>query len=1811
MNRTYRLVWNRALRVVQVASELSSSEGAAADGTNAAPPRMTRLFSALLAAGLCLSSAVVFAQNAAPGGSGNSAAAGRVLSGAGGAGNGTGGQATHVGSSFDASVIDGASANNGVGGSGASGIDDPEGATGVGGAGGAVGAPGTVIVGGRGGDGSTGHAPGGGGGGGAGVYTTATSYNVSATTITGGAGGHGGGQDLIAGGAGGGGGGAGLVSGVASGFVLNLSAGQSITGGAGGAGGAGSTTGVSVGGGGGGGGDGVLITGTAGKVTNANGATITGGVGGAAGGGNSASGGSGASGAGIRALASGLHVTNNGTIAGGAATGNGAAGNAIVTQDSADIENYGTLAGGAFTGGHASALLFNGAGNVLGLHAGTVIQGAIELASNASASIVADAAVSLNGVTLDGGTADVVFNATNGGSIDLGGDLTGTGTVRSTGVGSLTLDNVNLTGSLALSHTGGTHTAGTVQTTGAQTYLGGVTLDGATLFSSASNIGFNGVTAGTDALSVTAGGTITASGVVTLGGSSVFTALGHDITMTNAGNRFAGLLTATGRNIAIASNSALSVGPVSATGNVTLTGTAITLQNDLQATGTLTLTGDSVTQTAGGVVVGTLTGSTTGDFVLASTNNAIATLGNLTAQNATLAGATPVNITGTVNVQSLALSSAGRSVLTGTLTSTGNITLQSGTELAVGGGGTTGALTGNVVDNGTLSFNRSNNVSFTGDLSGAGALVKNGAGKLLFDGDGSGFTGNTTVSAGSLIVGSAANSTAVLGGPNGAGAGVTVNGSGTLGGHGTIATNVDVLSGGTLSPGNSVGTLTVDGNLTLEQGSTLQAEFGGLGSGDQVVVSGNLALNGATLNVVDAGGMTNGVYNLFSTGGTLSTSNGGLVLGTTPPGHPLTLQYLTSFGQVNLIDNSTSNLSFWNANGLASATQMGGGTGVWSTTAPNWTDATGTQPNGQMSPQPGFAIFGGAAGTVTVDGTPGQLQATGMQFLTDGYTLTGDSVQLLTTDGTTPIIRVGDGTASSAPYTATVSSVLTGNQGMEKADAGTLVLTAANTYTGNTVVSGGTLAVSADNNLGDAANGVTLQGGTLGITGTSFTTTDRALTLASGTGGTLAVADAGNVFNWHGGITGAGTLTVQGPGTLLLDHANSYTGDTVVNGTLQLAANGAIGTGALVLNGGSRVALYAPGTTLANSVVVGGETTLDTGAGTATLTGAVSSAAGSDTSLDIVHKTGTGTLLLANAVSLGAVNIDAGTLQIGNGATSGSLAGNVVNNGALVFQRADNTSFGGVLSGAGTVSKLGAGNLQLTGDSSAFAGSTTVSSGSLQVDGSLGGSLTFASGTTFTGNGTAGNVTLQSGSILSPGGAGIGKLATAGDLTVAAGTQYSLDLDNTGHSDMVSVGGKATLQGGSVVSLASAAGKWSPTATYTILTAANGVSGTFSNVSSNLAFLTPQLAYTANAVNLTLTRNDILFADIGATRNQKATAAAIESIGEDQPVFDTVVKLDAASARRAYDQLSGEIHANLQGAIADDDRYKREAINQHLLTQFADETEDSFATWASAWGHRGHHDEDGNASKLDASGSGVFVGADKGIADRSRIGVALGSGRVSADARDDSASGNTLTAAIYGGADFGDVMIQAGGIYSRYDIDTHRTVDVDSLAGRLSGTTKAHSLQGFVEGSYEFRWDSGALAPFLNITQQQLRTNSSDERGSNAALHVMGNKSDLTYGTLGVRGRKDFGEDGRFGIFGSVGWQHAAGDTDTSSKQRFLEGGNVFEVMGTPVGKNAGVGVFGVRFLATPTVTIDASWNGQFASEAKDQSARLALNWVF
>jgi autotransporter-associated beta strand protein len=75
-------------------------------------------------------------------------------------------------------------------------------------------------------------------------------------------------------------------------------------------------------------------------------------------------------------------------------------------------------------------------------------------------------------------------------------------------------------------------------------------------------------------------------------------------------------------------------------------------------------------------------------------------------------------------------------------------------------------------------------------------------------------------------------------------------------------------------------------------------------------------------------------------------------------------------------------------------------------------------------------------------------------------------------------------------------------------------------------------------------------------------------------------------------------------------------------------------------------------------------------------------------------------------------------LQIGNGGTSGSIAGNVTNDAALVFNRSDAVTFGGDIGGSGTVAKLGAGVLSLTG-ANTYTGVTVIDAGTLSVNGSI------------------------------------------------------------------------------------------------------------------------------------------------------------------------------------------------------------------------------------------------------------------------------------------------------------------------------------------------------------------------------------------------------------------------------------------------------------------------------------------------------------
>ncbi|MBB3147592.1 autotransporter-associated beta strand protein [Phyllobacterium trifolii] len=204
--------------------------------------------------------------------------------------------------------------------------------------------------------------------------------------------------------------------------------------------------------------------------------------------------------------------------------------------------------------------------------------------------------------------------------------------------------------------------------------------------------------------------------------------------------------------------------------------------------------------------------------------------------------------------------------LTGTGTAVTNWNIQDGT-LQVGNGGTSGSVIGNLTtaSAGTLAFNRSDTFSFNNLVLGTGTISQIGTGTTIMTADNSAFAGSTTIKAGTLSV------NGILGGT------VNVQTGGRLQGTGQVGTTT---SDGTIAPGNSIGTLTIDGNYTGNGGTlVIESELGGDASPtDRLVVTGdtagatsvrvtNLGGTGAQtvegIKIVDVGGASNGVFSLL------------------------------------------------------------------------------------------------------------------------------------------------------------------------------------------------------------------------------------------------------------------------------------------------------------------------------------------------------------------------------------------------------------------------------------------------------------------------------------------------------------------------------------------------------------------------------------------------------------------------------------------------------------------------------------------------------------------------------------------------------------------------------------------------------------------------------------------------------------------------------------------------------------------------------------------------------------------------------------
>jgi autotransporter-associated beta strand protein len=586
---------------------------------------------------------------------------------------------------------------------------------------------------------------------------------------------------------------------------------------------------------------------------------------------------------------------------------------------------------------------------------------------------------------------------------------------------------------------------------------------------------------------------------------------------------------------------------------------------------------------------------------------------------------------------------------------------------------------------------------------------------------------------------------------NGSGSGGTTFGSGGLidGATAKLALNVNTTGGATvLSLAN-----TYTGGTTLTQGNLLLGNNAALGTG-------SLALNGGKIS--SSATTSQAPANSTTIGGNVTlgdaVNNGKLTFsGTMGLGgatRTLTTDSVVEFSGVvsngGITKQGASTLTFLgaSANTYTGLTTVSAGGLTLNKTAVDaiagnvLVNGTGTLTLGAANQINNASDVEVAAGTFAL----GAFSDTVNNLKLTGGTITGSAGGILTSS-----------TAYDFQSSGNVTGSLAGTAGANKTTAGTVTFTGANanTYTGLTTVSAGSLVLNRDNNVDALAGDVLVNGtGTLAINRIDQIKNTANVEVA--TGGTLAIAGNAETVNGvkltGGAITGSGAnsiltsttafdfqsgsstavlagtagVTKTTGGTVSLGRASTYSGGTTLtDGTLQIASastgsvglitSSAIGTGTLTLNGGTLSSGSVTSRTLLNAAIVGGN------------------------------------LILGDAANNGKLTFSA-DVDLGGSARTLTTASAI--------------NFDGVVSNGG-INKAGAGTLTLGGNST-YTGATTVNGGTLLV--STGGSIaqssltTVTTGTTLTANGTVGAVAVNTGGTLNGAGT-VGTTTVAGTLT--------------------------------------------------------------------------------------------------------------------------------------------------------------------------------------------------------------------------------------------------------------------------------------------------------------------------------------------------------------------------------------------------------------------------------------------------------------
>ncbi|WP_404714068.1 autotransporter domain-containing protein [Sphingomonas sp. MMS24-J13] len=878
-----------------------------------------------------------------------------------------------------------------------------------------------------------------------------------------------------------------------------------------------------------------------------------------------------------------------------------------------------------------------------------------------------------------------------------------------------------------------------------------------------------------------------------------------------------------------------------------------------------------------------------------------------------------------------------------------------------------------------------------------------------------------------------------------------------------------------------------------------------------------------------------------------------------------------------------------------------------------------------------ISYMAGPGQTVSID-----LQASGSIASSQGAAITGTGTAAIlkiagsVTGGAGAAIALGSGNDTLTLFSsARISGTVDGGAGTDAlilAGAGPGALNAVSHFETLDVQSG-IWTTAALNFSGGVAieSGASLesQNGANGLTGvTTPSIVDN---------GTLVVrssaASAGSTFG-STVVTGSGDILLTGAGKVTLDGVNSIqtTGMTTIDagatalisgtqggnfatntgGTLQIGTGGTTGTftGNLVDNG-ALVVDRSDGTTFGGSLS-GNGTLLKRGAGELVfaagyaLNGVMTIQDGSIRLSAPMAPTIQLDVEGAGQLNLAGTNQSVASLSGTNTSTTINIAG-----GSLTTTQTSDTTFAGAVIGSGSLTKSGSGRLNLSGTNS-YTGTTTINGGTLSVNGSIVSPVVVASGGTLGGTGRVGSTIVQSGGVWAPGNS-IGTQAVTGNVTFAAGSTYAVEANAAGQSDRIDATGTATLQGGTVRVLA-ATGTYSNLTNYVILTAPGGVSGQFASVTSNLAFLTPLLNYSANAVTLTLARNDVNFAAIASNDNQRSVAAAVQSRGLGNPLYNYVLMQDASGAQAAFTSLSGEIHASVPTSLLDE-------VNEvgRVVRNRATFDGEGVGVWGQAMYNLAESAARDGVAPTRTDRRGGIAGIDYGH-EGLRAGIAGGYLRsnIGATGRASQADIDSKIVTAYAGYTRDALMLDGGISYTWHDIHTRRTVSLGTIGGLTTAQYDADSAQLFGQAAYAISYRGASFAPFAGYSHLRTHRDGFAESGTVAALTVSGTTRNIDVAELGLKiyGAAPIGGATLLPKL-SISYQHMWGNILGIEHATFAGAGSAFSITGASTGKDALRVEGGADIVAGHGFRIGGSAFGQTSGALGDYGARVSLSYNF